>query len=349
MTGETRALLPVIERPPPADVPADELAFLRGLGGAAAIRARGRDGSRTRVVVTLLHGNEPSGFRAVHAWLRSEAEPATDTLFVLGAVEAVLAAGDFTRRAMPSGRDLNRCFAGADGSAEGALARAILDTVRAAVPEAVLDLHNNSGHSPAYGVVPLLGPVERGVISDFASSAVIYDLRIGSLIEMTSGFCPTIAIEAGRAGDPAADEVATAGLRRFLERERLEDTGLPLTVLGSPIRVQVVPGVSVGYADAPLTGVSLTVSADADRHNFALLPAGTTLGWVAEGTAWPVTARGADAVDRSPDLFRLRDGRLETTQALVPVMMTTDPQIATADCICYLVSPLSEEQPVAAA
>jgi hypothetical protein len=35
-------------------------------------------------------------------------------------------------------------------------------------------------------------------------------------MEATAALCPTATVECGRAGDPAADETAHAGLQRFL-------------------------------------------------------------------------------------------------------------------------------------
>ena len=49
------------------DVPSDEANLLAWLGGPALLRIAGRDRSRSRAVSALLHGNEPSGLRAVHA------------------------------------------------------------------------------------------------------------------------------------------------------------------------------------------------------------------------------------------------------------------------------------------
>ena len=59
-------------------LPGDLPGFLGMLGGPTLIRLAGRDGSRTRVVTTLLHANEPSGVRAVLRYLREGERPATD-------------------------------------------------------------------------------------------------------------------------------------------------------------------------------------------------------------------------------------------------------------------------------
>ncbi|MEZ5100140.1 MAG: hypothetical protein R3C15_10160 [Thermoleophilia bacterium] len=144
--------LRLLDAPDPGSVPADEAGLLRLLGGPAALRLPGVDRARCRVLVTLLHGNEPSGLRAVHAWLREGRTPATDVLVVLGGVDAALAPPCLTRRELPGGVDLNRCFgdAPAPGPA-GELAHAILGLVRDARPEALVDVHNNTGHNPPTG------------------------------------------------------------------------------------------------------------------------------------------------------------------------------------------------------
>ena len=68
-----------------------------------------------------------------------------------------------------------------------------------------------------------------------------------------------------------------------------------------------------------------------------LLAAGSALGWVRDAAAWPLEARGADGADVSRELFHLDGLRLVTRQALVPMMVTTDPVVAAADCLFYAV------------
>ncbi len=336
-------MLRTIDQPAPAAVPADTESFLRELGGPTAIRVPGRDRGRCRAVVTLLHGNEPSGARAVHGWLRSGAVPATDALIVLAEVEAALADPPFTHRQLPGAPDLNRLFAAPDGSRHGRLAAAILDTVLACRPEALADIHNNSGHNPAYGVVARAGLAERAITALFGDIAVTYDLRLGALIELTEERFPSVVVECGRAGDPAADAVARRGLDSFLG-----DDGLllreppPLRVLRSPVRVEAIPGVALAFGSGPGPagpgpGTDLVVDEEVDRHNFELLPAGTALGWARDGAPWPLVARGADGRDRSRDLFAVEDGLLVARTAMVPIMMTTDPRIAVSDCLFYAV------------
>jgi hypothetical protein len=316
--------------------------FLRDLRMPTAILVPGRDRRRTRVVVTLLHGNEPSGARALHAWLREGRRPAVDALLILGNVAAALHPPGFTHRMLPGRRDLNRCFLAPFDDAEGKLAHAILGAVRAARPEALVDVHNNTGHNPGYGVGLDPSSAALHLTALFGERFVWSDLRIGALIEALSGV-PSVTAEVGRSGDPAADARALLGIRAFLERDPLLPAAPPppLQILVSPMRAMLRPGVRVAVADAPTGDVELTVLADLDRHNFEPVAAGVPIGWVPDG-GWPLELRDAEGRDRSHEYFRVERGRLVARRSFVPIMITTDPAIARSDCLFYVVSPRLE-------
>jgi hypothetical protein len=321
-------------------LPASPEAFLRTLGGPSLLRLPGRDRSRTRAVSTLLHGNEPSGLRAVHAYLRSGAVPAVDSVFFLGAVEAALAPPGFAHRQLPGAADLNRCFRPPRGGPEGELAREALALLREVSPEALLDLHNNSGHSPAYGVGPRAGAAELEIVSFFADRYVHSDLALGALVEVTASWFPSVVLECGRAGDAAADALALGGLTRFLGAAALgARPAPPVEIFGEPVRVQLRPGARLAVGTARDAKADLTLSEDVDRHNFELLEPGHCLGWIAPPAALPVEARDAGGRDRAPELLADVDGELRTRVPLVPIMMTTDPAIAAQDCLFYAVFP----------
>ena len=141
--------LRTLERADLNGVPDDPGAFLAELGSPSAILLPGHDSGRVRALTTLLHGNEPSGFRAVHRWLREERIPAVDTLLIVASVDSALAPPGFAHRMLPGRPDLNRCFLGPFDTPEARLAEEILRMLRKAHPEAVIDVHNNTGHNPA--------------------------------------------------------------------------------------------------------------------------------------------------------------------------------------------------------
>jgi len=320
-------------RPDPLAPRVEEL--LRALGGPMAIRIPGRDRTRTRVVTTLLHGNEPSGARALHAWLAAGDVPAVDALLVLGNVEAALAAPGFAHRMLPGRLDLNRCFLGPFEGQDGALAGEILDAIRAARPEAVVDVHNNTGHNPAYGVAVETSPAVCRLTALFGDRVVESDLRIGALIEAIRDL-PSVTAEVGRSGDPAADAQALVGIRAFLGQDRLFDGPVPpLRRLVEPLRATLRPEVRVAVADVPAPDCTLTVARDLDRHNFECLAAGTAIGWVS-GAGCPLELRDGAGRDRAADYFAVEAGRLVTRRPFVPIMITTDPAIARSDCLFYV-------------
>ena len=322
--------------PAPESWPADAEAFLRSLTGPTWIDQPGRDPSRHRTVSTLLHGNEPSGTRAILAWLRSGATPAVDTSFFVASVEAALTPPVFGHRVLFGHADLNRCFRPPYAGEEGGLAEAVLEHVRKRSSEALVDLHNTTGDTPAYGVGPRDDPARLALTSLFAGRYVHSDLRLGALVEAVQEELPSVVIECGRAGSSVADEIARAGLERFLLAESLEPAQAPaMTVVGSPVRVCLQPGLVLRYGEGPDEGADLVVDAAVDRHNFEPLVPGDSLGWVRSGGPWPFVATRADGAEVSRELFEVDAGHVRARRPFVPIMMTTDAEIAVQDCIFY--------------
>jgi hypothetical protein len=340
--------LRVVEPPASPDAwPDDVEGFLRALGGPAWIPVAGRDRDRCRVVSTLLHGNEPSGTRAVHAWLRSGAVPAVDTFFFVGSVAAALEPPGFAHRVLYGHRDLNRCFLPPFQGREGALARAVLERVRALGPEALVDVHNTTGHTPPYGVGPHGDPARLALAGYFAERYVESDLRLGALIEAVADELPAVVVECGMTGDAEPDRIAREGLARFLDADALwpggDSAAAPspeaMSVVASPVRVCLQPGLTIRYGDAPDPAADLTVDAAIDRHNFERVSPGATIGWVRPGGPWPFVATRADGAEVSRDLLHRSGDRVEAGATFVPIMMTTNPEIAVQDCIFYAATP----------
>ncbi|MDD9939892.1 MAG: hypothetical protein OXU20_02400 [Myxococcales bacterium] len=319
-----------------------ELDLLARLAGPTWFSIAGRDPSRTRVVATLLHGSEPSGIRAVHTWLAAGITPAVNLAFYVGSVQAALLAPPFSHRMRPGARDANRCFLPPFDGDDGRLAEALLDRVAAVGPEALVDLHDNTGHSPAYGVGASDDAAHLRLVDLFADKYMLSDLQLGTLVEATDAVCPSVVIECGTAGSPLAQATALAGLDRFA---CTHDLGLavggriPIDVLHAPVRVSVAPEAQLAFGEAPVGGADLTLRSGIDRHNFDSMPMGTPIGWLANGSSWPLAAHGAQRRDISRDLFGATtvDGRriLETRREIVPIMMTGRADIAKQDCLFY--------------
>jgi hypothetical protein len=319
------------------NLPIDEVDFLRMLAGPTLIIVPGADPTRTRVATTLLHGNEPSGLRAMHRWLRSERRPATNAMLLIACVDTALQEPVFTNRHLPERRDFNRCFSPPWMDEQGELAKEILSTIKKAEPDCLVDLHNNTGHNPAYGVAVRLGVEDLALVDLFADRVVHAPLTLGTLVEGTIENCPSVTIECGRSGDPVADVVAQVGLGKLFETVDL-DLQKPIVkmkILDEPIRVCVSSEVELAFGDSADPSASLTISADIDRHNFELLPAGAVIGWIKPDSAWPLDARRPDGTECSRELFCIRGEVLETCSDFIPIMMTTKPVIAKSDCLFY--------------
>jgi succinylglutamate desuccinylase len=324
----------------PGDIPAGVDDFLDALPGPTILAVRGQDRSRVRVVAGTLHGNEPSGLRAVHRALREGPTPATDMLYFVGAVDAARAMPRFSHRFLPGARDLNRCFRAPWDGPDGAVARAALAALCARSPELAVDLHNNTGRNPSYAIGAALERSRLALSALFTTRFIHSDLKLGAFTEALDTYCPSVTIECGQAHDPEADETAWRGLRRLLRLERLALAVAPepMAIFSSPLRVELTRGTTVAFDAAPHPDVDLTLDPDIDRHNFQVLAPGTRIGFVRPGAPWPVVVRDPCGVNRSRVLFEL-DGRgsLLIREALVPIMMTTSPTAAASDCLFYAV------------
>lgn len=327
---------------PPERIPERVEDFLGLLGSPTLISVKGRDAGRTRIVATLLHGNEPSGLRAVHTWLRTGHVPAVNALIFVAATRTALAPPGFTHRFLPGRDDLNRCWFPPFRGRAGAFAREVLRLLRESNAESLVDLHNNTGHNPPYGVGPVRGAAELNLVSFFAERFVHTSLQLGTLVEATRDDFPSVTVECGRSGDPVANASALAGLESYLTEERLERRRVKakrMEVFVDPVRVCIRDGVELAFGDGPVAGADFTVARDVDRHNFERLARGVVIGWLgAEGT-WPIEALGEKDCDLSREFFDVRDGVLETRQSLIPIMMTSDRRNALADCLFYVVQP----------
>ena len=337
--------LRVLERElalPQERIPPTAEEFLDLLAVPTLISAKGHDTSRTRIVSTLLHGNEPSGLRAIRSWLATGRIPATNTLLFIAAVRTARLAPGFAYRFLPGRIDLNRCWFPPHTGCAGEFAGEVLRLFNQPLPESLVDLHNNTGHNPPYGVSPRVGPEERNLVAYFADRVVHSPLRLGTLVEATQDDFPSVTIECGRSGDPIADATALAGLERYLDDHRAEHLGAnppSMEVLTNPLRVTVRDGVDLAFGEGPVVDAEFTVARDIDRHNFERLGPGVPIGWLAAGAGWPIEVVGPDGRDVSQELFTLREAALETRRAITPIMMTTNRRNALDDCLFYVVDP----------
>ena len=327
---------------PAADQIGDSVeAFLRNMGGPTLIHVPGKDRSRKRAVSTLLHGNEPSGTRAVFRWLQEGVEPAVDMLLFIVSVKTTLLEPLFFYRHLPEEKDPNRCFKEPFEGEQGALALAMLDLLQKHQPEALIDIHNTSGMGPAFSVSMKQDAAHEALTSLFCERMLITGLRLGALFEYSERNVPTVTIECGGSQDPRSDEIAYQGLVRYASQADVltpPDADWELDILHEPVRVEISADASICYQEQPDPAVDVTLPPDVERHNFGRILPDVVLGWVKPDSWQKISVKTAKGLDVKARLLRLCEGRLQPAQALKLFMVTTNPAIAKSDCLFYAVT-----------
>jgi hypothetical protein len=313
--------------------------FLNQLGGPAMITVEGHDRSRTRAICTLLHGNEPSGLKAVHRWLSSGGTPAVNIVCFIISVKAALTEELYKHRILPGQRDMNRCFFPPFNDVPGLLAEEILEQFAEHQPECILDIHNTSGHSPDFGVVTYEDAAHEALVSLFCDRLVVTDLRLGSMMETSTRRCPVVTIECGGVVDDSSDEVAWHGLQRYLHEQdvmRLEH-GHHMDIYHHPVRLELQENTVIAYASSYILGTDLTVPPDLDRCNFGTVEPGTLVAWLGEKRGLQ-SLRVNDALGNNvfQRYFTVKGNQLVTAQRVKLFMITGRPDIALSDCLLYV-------------
>ncbi|WP_246722781.1 succinylglutamate desuccinylase/aspartoacylase family protein [Aliikangiella sp. G2MR2-5] len=313
------------------------LEFLRQLDGLTIFDIRGEDQSRTRVVTTLIHGNEPSGLIACHLWLRSENTPATNLRIIICNPEAARSKPIFTNRYLSNSEDLNRFFNASDDDSRDVALRAsmISAAIKEVSPEAILDLHNTSGVSPAFAVAVSEDDNVLDLVSLFTQKLILTGLKVGALMEMSFG-APIATIECGGASEIESHQVAFNGLNRFFMRKDIFDRHAnQVQVHRHPIRIELVGDASVGFCHHRLPTTDITLRADVEQLNRQHTPAGEFLGWYNPKNELPLKAVDEQGKDQIRKIIEAKDGCLFARSGLQLFMVTTIPEIATNDCLFY--------------
>ena len=316
------------------------LEFLQKLSGPTHIHISGKDPSRARAVVTLLHGNEPSGLHAIHEMLKQPVEPAVDIHYFIPSVDAAKQAPGFIYRMLPHHKDLNRCFTPPyNESGQDQLAQELLRILTALAPECVIDIHNTSGSSPPFGITTFMDERHDALVSLFTHRMIVTDLLLGSLMEISESMMPTVTIECGGAEDPESNVLATEGLNRYTTYENvltLGHTDMSLEFFHNPIRLELVEGSDIAYGDHCLLDNGVTLLPEIEHFNFGFVSAQTRLGFISGELRDCLQANDVDGKDKLLDYFRTVDGELYPAQRLKLFMVTTNPEIARKDCLFYL-------------
>lgn len=318
-------------------IPDKLLDFLRTLKGLTVIDIKGKDQLRCRVVTTLIHGNEPSGIIACHLWLKSLATPATNVRILICNPEAARTKPVLTNRYVAHSDDLNRFFS-ADKSDESAVAeraRQIVSLIHEVNPEAIIDLHNTSGASPAFSVSVAEEPKHLKLAELFSEKMIFTQLFVGAIMEQEFS-APIVTIECGGANDRASHQVATNGLNQYFMQDQLfDDRKSQVSILRHPIRIELKGDTSVGFSNHQLPTTDITLRSDIEELNQDMTPKDEFIGWCDKDKPLQLKAIDDHGINQIENLFINRNGCLFTQQDMQLFMVTTVPEIATKDCLFY--------------
>jgi len=308
----------------------------RLLPGPSLFHLRGRREAPLFLSV-LLHGDEETGWFAAREVLRRYRRrelPRALSLFV-----GNVAAAREGRRCLPGQLDYNRVWAGAKGGGgfpEEAMARKVVETMRARGVFASVDVHNNTGLNPHYSFVQRL---ENGFLQLAAlfGRLVVFSLKPeGTLPGAFSSLCPSVAVECGRREDAGGVPHTLEFLDACLHLAEIPDhppAARDVELYHTVAVVKVPADVSLGFDGGE---TDLAFRNDLDRLNFQELPPGTGLGRLGPGSDARLQVRDAEDRDAADRYFHLRDGEIRTAAPFIPAMFTVSVEAVRQDCLGYL-------------
>lgn len=315
----------------------DELEAL--LGGPTLFHLPGRR-PEPLLVSILLHGNEPSGLRALQRVLRArqgQVLPRACSVFVGNVYAARLGL-----RRLEGQPDYNRVWPGGEQPelAESALMRQVVERMRARGVFASIDIHNNTGLNPHYGCVNRLTPAFLHLARLFSRTVVYFRQPLGVQSEAMARLCPSVTVECGQAGSGAADAHAAELIEAALRLSHFPTHPVPahdIDLFHTVAVVTVTPSASLSFDGTPAT---LAFLPELDHMNFRELPPGTPLARLAAGAGLPLQARDEQGGDVTRTHFDTLDGQLLTRRTVMPAMLTRDVRIVRQDCLCYFMERL---------
>lgn len=342
MSSVTAALRRFPDGPPPGLFHQTVRDVLRELGTTTWLRLPGTGDEPARAVVTLLHGDEPTGLEALLHVLRRRARFPFDLHVVLGNVEAALHGTGFAHRYLDGQEDGNRVWDGSsasDASAQRRAADSVLGELMAAPLAGLVDLHNTTGANPFHAIVADDQPASLELATRFTTTLLRWRFGVGTLLEAVSPQVPAAAVECGLAGRHASTAFAVDGLRRFLGPPPGSFVPADHDLIGGLRRVLVRPDVHLRFGGSPDDEVELTLVPDGDSANLREVPAGHVLGHVRPGASQPLQVLAPDGSDVTDRLLTITPaGAIVTCEPTIPVMVVRSVEAVRKDCLCYLAS-----------
>lgn len=304
------------------------------LDGPTLIHLPGQAG-RPLFVSILLHGNETTGLLAMQRVLKYYEDrtlPRPLWLFV-GNIQAAGAG----KRLLPGQPDFNRTWTAGRGPAHD-MTRDVLDRVKRSDPVACIDIHNNTGRNPMYTVVARYEQSHLSLASRFARTVVYATSPDTTCSAAFSDSCPSVAVESGLPGEPeGVDAVVRFVSDSFELPDPVRHVEFDIDLFHTVAVVKVAPSCTCGAAGED---VDLELDPAIERYNFKEIPPGTRLARLRTGRTDCMKVQPFKRTVTESWLL-IQNGEITVARALMPAMLTSDPDVIKWDCLCYLMERLN--------
>lgn len=316
--------------------------FLLSLDVPTIIDITGKNTDKTRVITTLLRGNEPSGLIAIHRWLASNVEaeqPEVNLRFIIVSIEAATSTPLLSTRYLDNGIDINRCFGTHLNHGYYQRANMISHAINEVSPEVVIDIHNTPSDGPSFAITPLISTDGLTASSFFSDTIMLSGISRGALMEQHFG-CPVITIECGGPLDEQAHTVAFQGISALANCPNLSSCRQEnsVNIIYKPLCLMLNTDVELHFAQHDEGFAGVTLLKKIAHFNYGGAKKGQMLGWLDEhglNNLLLINDVGENVVDT---YFSVRDNQLICATHLTIFMATDNVDIAKDDCLFYVVN-----------
>jgi hypothetical protein len=314
------------------ETPARELHRL--LDGPTLIHLPGRR-TPELFVSLLLHGNEDTGLVALQEVLRGHAGRVLPRAMSI-LIGNVSAAREGLRR-LDHQPDYNRVWPGTETHADTPEHAAMSEVRRIMAARgmfASIDIHNNSGLNPHYGVVDRLDPATLHLALLFSHTVVWFRGAAGSQTAAFSPLCPSVAVECGKPGNRSSEAQAARFIDGCLHMAEFPGHGVrahDIDLYHTVATVKLPGDVTFGFGDSR---ADVSFDPQLDHMNFRELEADTPFGQTRHPA--PLDVRNEAGHDVGGTFFAVDNGILCLRRRAMPAMLTLDARAVRQDCLCYL-------------
>jgi succinylglutamate desuccinylase len=287
-------------------------------------------------VSVLLHGNEPTGFKAIQLILKkyNDKELPRSLAIFFGNIDAA----KHNLRRLDKQPDYNRIWPGTDVAEnnETKLVKYVFERMKKQNVFASIDIHNNTGLNPHYACVNRLENSFLHLALLFGRLVVHFTRPKGVQSAAFASLCPAVTLECGRPDQPHGIQHAFEYVDSCLHLSDFPHQGVhpqDIDLFHTVAQIKIAEQTSFSFTDID---ADLLLDKDLERMNFTEVSAGTILGLTSKMHNIPLIAEDESGNNVTDQYFRIHNDRLEITRQSMPSMLTLNEHVIKQDCFCYL-------------